>query len=67
MASPGPVPEKGGIRASVEKLSRGVPENGRIFVSTEKWQYRAKYHEKVESVRVSKNCPKEYRKRVESV
>ena len=59
MASSGSVPGKGGIRASVEKLSRGVPEKCRICVSTEKWQNRAQYHEKVESVRVSKNCPEE--------
>ena len=29
--------EKGRIRASIEKLSRRVPEKGRIWVSTEKW------------------------------
>ena len=42
MASSGSVPGKGGTRASVEKHSRGVPEKGRICVSTEKWQNRAK-------------------------
>ena len=65
MASSGSDSGKGGTRASVEKHSRGVPEKGRIYVSTEKWQSRAKYHEKVESVRVSKNCPGDYRKMIE--
>ena len=63
----GSVPGKGRIRASVEKLSRGVPENGRICVSTKKWQNLGQYREKVESVQESKNCPGEFRKRVEYV
>ena len=56
MASSGSVPGKGRIRASVKKLSRRVPENGRISVNTEKWYHPSHYREKVESVRVSKNC-----------
>ena len=60
MASSGSVPGEGRIRASVKKLSRRVPENGRISVSTEKWQNRGQYRENVEFVRVSKNCPGEY-------
>ena len=67
MVECGRVRGKSRIRAIVEKLSRRVPEKGRICVSTEKWQNPGKYREKVESVRVSKNCPYEYRKRVESV
>ena len=67
MASSGSVPGKGRIRAGVEKLSRRVPENGRISVNTEKWYHPSHYREKVESVRVSKNCLGEYQKRVESV
>ena len=67
MASSGSVPGKGSIRASVEKLSRGVPEKGQICVSTEKLHQPGQYREKVEFVRVSKNCLGENRKRVESV
>ena len=67
MASSGSVPGKGRIRAGVEKLSRGVPKKGRICVSTGKWHNSGQYREKVESVRVSKNCLEEYQKRVESV
>ena len=47
---------KGRIRASTEKLSGRVPKNGRISVSTSKWKNRGEYQEKVESVRVPKNC-----------
>ena len=67
MASSGSVPGKGRIRASVNKLSRRVPENDRISVNTEKWYLPSHYREKVESVRVSKNCLGEYQKRIESV
>ena len=67
MASSGLVPGKGRIRGSVEKLSRGVPKKGRICVSTEKWHHPDQNRQKVESVRVSKNCPGEYRKNVESL
>ena len=58
---------KGRIRASIEKLSRRVPEKGRMSVSTEKWKNLGGYREKVESVRVLKIFPDEYRKRVKSV
>ena len=67
MASSGSVPGKGRIRASVEKLSRGVLEKGRLCGKTEKWHNPGKYREKVESVRLSKNCPDEYWETVESV
>ena len=60
-------PGNGIIHASFEKLSRGVPEKGRICVSTEKWLHPGQYREKVEFLRVSKNCPDEYRKKVDSV
>ena len=56
MAESGRVPGKRRIRASIEKLSRRVLENGRICVSTENWQNPGEYHEKVN--------PCEYRKRV---
>ena len=58
---------KGRIRASIEKVSRRVPEKGRISVSTEKLFNLGEYWEMVESVRVSTTCRGEYRKRVESV
>ena len=51
------VPRKVRINASTEKLCRRVPEKGRISVSTEKWYNPTEYREKVESLRVSKNCP----------
>ena len=63
----GRVAGKGRIGTSIEKLSQRVPEKGRIYVSTEKWYNPGKYREKVESVRVLKNCPREYQKRIESV
>ena len=83
MVESGGVPRKGRILASIEKRSRRVPEKegicvyrkmvkfgrvsgkGRIHASIKNWSRRIP--EKVESVRVSKNCPGEYRKRVESV
>ena len=49
-----------------EKLSERVPKIGRMRVSTGNWKDSGEYREKVESVRVSKYCPKEYRKMVES-
>ena len=67
MVSSESLPGNGRIRASVEKLSRRFPEKGRICVCTEKWHHRDPFREKVEPVRVSKNYPGEYRKRVESV
>ena len=47
-------------------MSERVPKNARISVSTGKWQNPGEYREKVESVRVPKNCPDEYLKMVES-
>ena len=63
----GQVSGKGRIPASIEKLSQRVSKNGRISVSTRKCENLGVYREKVESVRVTKSCPHEYRKRVESV
>ena len=54
------------IRVSTEKLSERVPKNGRIRMSTEIWYNLGECLEKVESVRVPKNCLDEYRKIVES-
>ena len=67
MVESGGVLGKGRIRASNEKVSRRVPEKGRISVSTEKLLNPGEYWEMVESVIVSKTCRGEYRKRVESV
>ena len=61
------VPGKGRFRATIENLSGRVPEKGRISVSTEKRWNPGKYLQKVDSVRVSKTCPSESRKRVELV
>ena len=67
MVESGQVLGKGRIRAITEKLSERVPKNGRIRVSTGKWKDLGEYGDKVESVRVSKNCSSKYKKRVESV
>ena len=67
MAEFGRAPGKGRIRASIAKLSLLVPKKGRICVSTEKWLTPGEYREKVESVRVLKNCPDDYKKMVESM
>ena len=67
MVESGGVSGKGRIRASIEKLSGRVLKKGRISVSTGKWLNPGQYQEKVESERVSNNCPDEYRKMVESV
>ena len=40
MLESGRLPGKGRIRATIEKLSRCVPEKGRISVSTEKCRIR---------------------------
>ena len=58
---------KARIRASIEKLLGRVPEKGPISVRIEKWKNPAEYQEKLESMRVSKNCWGEYRKRVQSL
>ena len=48
-------------------FSGPVQKNGRISVSTRKLLNPGEYREKVESVRVPKNCPDQYRKMVDSV
>ena len=58
---------KGGISASAEKLSGLVRKNGRISVRTRKFLNPGEYQQKVESVRVPKNCPDQYGKMVELV
>ena len=67
MVESGQVPGKGRIHASTEKLFDRVLKDGTISVSTEKWSNPGEYREKVESVRVLKNCLDEYRKMVELV
>ena len=61
------VPGKGRIRASTEKVSGRVTEEGTICVSTQKKYIPGEYREKVEFVQVPKNCPDEYLKTLESV
>ena len=56
------VPGKGKIRTSTEKWSVQPTGKGRIRVSTGKWQNPGDYLEKVEYVRVPKNCANEYGK-----
>ena len=63
----GPVPRKGGIHATIEKLFGRVLQKGRISVSTRNWYNPGDYWEKLESVRVPKNCPYEFRKKLESM
>ena len=60
MVDSGRVSAKGRIRASNEKLSGRLPKYGRINVSTAKWKNPGEYREKVESVRVPKNCLDDY-------
>ena len=67
MVESGRVPGKGRIRATNQKLAGRVSKNGRFGVSTRNWYNPGEYREKVDSVRVPKNCPDEYRKRLESV
>ena len=67
MVESGRVQGKGRIRSSTEKLSGRVPKNNRISVSTGKLENPGEYWEKVESVRVPKNCSDEYLKMLESV
>ena len=57
MVSSGSVPGKGGIRASVEKLSRGVVEKGRICVSTENCRIEGLYREKANPCECRKTIP----------
>ena len=67
MVESGRVPGKVRIRASIEKMSGRVMKKGRNSVSIEKWYIPCEYWQKEESMRISKNCPGEFRKRVESV
>ena len=48
-------------------MSGRVSEEGTISVSTAKWYNPVRYREKLESVRVPKKCPDEYRKMVQSM
>ena len=66
MIESGRGPGKGRISASTENMSERVPKNDRIRVSTGKKMNLGEYQEKVEFVRVPKNCPNEYGKRIES-
>ena len=66
MIESGRVAVKGRIHASTEKLSDRVPKNGRIRVSTAIWKDSVENGDKVESVRLLKNCPNQYQKMVES-
>ena len=61
------VPRKGRFRASTKKLSGQVLDKDRMSISNQKWLNPGEYREKVEYVRVPKNCPDEYLSRVESV
>ena len=47
---------------TLEKLSGPVPKNGRFSVSARKLLNPGEYQQKVESVRVPKNCPDQYEK-----
>ena len=67
MVESGRLPVNGRIRAIIEKLFGCVPKNGPISVSTEKCSNPCEYLEKVESVRLSKNCSGDYRKWVQSM
>ena len=58
---------KGRIRASIEKLSRRVTENGRICVSIEKMAEFVRVPGKGTIRARIENFPGVYRKRVESV
>ena len=67
MVQSGSVSGKARIRPSTEKVSGRVSEEGTIYVRTQKLYNPGEYGEKVESVRVPKKCPDEYRRRVQSV
>ena len=67
MTESGSVLGKVRIRTSVEKLSQGVQEKARLCVTTPKSHHPGQYREKVKSVRLTKNCPGEYQKRLEWV
>ena len=55
----------GRIRASTEKMTDRGLEKGRIRVNSDKWQNPRHYRDQIESMRVSKNWPVGYWKRVE--
>ena len=61
------VPAKDGIRASTKKHYGPERKNGRMCVSTGTLLNPGEYRQKVESVRVPKNCLDQFRKMVESV
>ena len=63
----GRVPVKGGIRASTEKLFGPVWKNGRMSVCIGTLLNPGENPQKVQSVRVPKNCADQYGKMVESV
>ena len=67
MVESGRISGKGRIRAIIEKQSGRVSEKGRLSLSTRNWKNPGEYQEKVESVRVQKIYPDEFRKMVESV
>ena len=67
MVESGRLPEKGQIGTSIEKLSQRVQERVEYVRVPKTGTIRASNRITVESVRVSKNCPGEYQKRVESV
>ena len=67
MVESGRLPGKGRFRASTEKLSGRVLDKGRMSIITQKWLNPGEYREKVDSVRVPKNFPDDYQKRVEEV
>ena len=67
MVESGRVPGKGRIRASTGKRQNPCEFQKTFPYSTEKGSTLLEYRKKVESVRVSRNCPDEYRNRVESV
>ena len=67
MVESGRLPGKGRFRASTEKLSGRVLDKGRMSIITQKWLNPGEYREKVDSVRVAKNCPDEDLIGVESV
>ena len=66
MVESGRVPGKGIIRRSINKLSRGVPENVRICVSTEKWLNPDEYLKTVPASTGEGSNLSEYRKMIES-
>ena len=65
MVESGRIPGKDRFRASPEKLSKRVLDKGIMSMSIQKSLNPGEYPEKVESVRVPKNCPDECLTRVE--